>query len=418
MMPLCFPLLGFQLVFVFAGVLCTLHCYDIVATCVATSHCVAGNNMQYIVGDGGFKDENVRDAALFQGCICVEGYDCQLFHSPEFSVPCGAGIVKRTHDGVLLEKVPARCEDCQCIEAPGQGEGDRVVMEVSRIILSSVPRSGNGWMRKLLELSTGVGTETVFHEKFTVEDEFGNGREVKSAVYRKRTGLFAPDCGLINDCDRVKMSEGRGVIVKSHFPFIPSHEVQNLEMGNASDVGVGVFHILPIRNPLDNFDAWNRYLQQYNKEMMNLTRFLDEWTRHHVFWQEKLPYSLVQKYVYRFEDMNDEDKRKKILNTLMLKGNLAWLLDTRDVDANFGLNDKRLQMRKNGHVDQLTLVDGYMRYTEEEITLAITKTKPLLQRYGYYHLYIHWLKMRREYDKFLQEAQNEFKPNGYQLNIQ
>lgn len=65
--------------------------------------------------------------------------------------------------------------------------------------------------------------------------------------------------------------------------------------------------ILPVRNPLDNFDAWRRYLDRRGPEFKSkqdhqtLAAFTEAWLQFHNFWfAQNIPIT-----TYRYEDITD-----------------------------------------------------------------------------------------------------------------
>ena len=145
----------------------------------------------------------------------------------------GEGLLLRVHDPVglrLEERAPARRQH-----------------GLHRIVLSTVPRSGNGWIRGLLEGATGLATESVFPEP--------------DAIYSNRSRAYGKGCGWLNDCEHVRRSRGdEPVVVKTHFPFVTKEgiDIKGYIRRGVSDAGDASYLILAVRNPLDNYDAWMR----------------------------------------------------------------------------------------------------------------------------------------------------------------
>lgn len=199
-----------------------------------------------------------------------------------------------------------------------------------RIILATVPRSGNGWMRGVLETITRRATHSVFPEG--------------SASARSRADNYtlaqATPCGYLNDCSIVRpVAVGDGFIVKTHFPFTsglslkvpilgllamipasgdtlsnmaPLDEAHGglfwhvsdknwstvvepgitaaVERGESDVAGEAAYYLLAVRNPLDNFDAWIRYTAakkdatKWAWPYRTIREFVTAWARHHRFW--------------------------------------------------------------------------------------------------------------------------------------
>lgn len=85
-----------------------------------------------------------------------------------------------------------------------------------KVVFASVPRSGNSWLRQLLELATGRATETVFRERYTtpvITEEQGHmvagDKTYVEAQFSERTTAYGDNCGRIDDCARVRRSQDR-----------------------------------------------------------------------------------------------------------------------------------------------------------------------------------------------------------------
>lgn len=249
-------------------------------------------------------------------CVCAQGSRCVFGGTEERPGPsCGHGIVQ-TGDGLfdrqdglprrrgpycrgggqqeqrqplraadsllspLHRRFPEDCTACRCEEGKAANP---------RIIFASVPRSGNGWMRLLIERATGRATESVFNEKFMSGPP--QQRTQKTSSQSAQTDLFGHRCGLLGDCDRVvRASDQESVVVKTHSPFLISTHSPYAAAAPGdppvSDAGVGAFALLAVRNPLDNYNAWVRYEEARGNRSAHKHRtlddFLDAWSHHHL----------------------------------------------------------------------------------------------------------------------------------------
>lgn len=99
--------------------------------------------------------------------------------------------------------VPEQCTTCSCEPMDEPGPPPR------KIIFASVPRSGNTWMRFLLEQATNISTETVYSE--TIPQRDTNGTEIGRlhATFSPRTTAYGHECGLIGNCSQLHRSHGR-----------------------------------------------------------------------------------------------------------------------------------------------------------------------------------------------------------------
>lgn len=108
----------------------------------------------------------------------------------------------------------------------------------SAVWLATVPRSGNSWLRNLLEEASGIATEAVF----VGEPCFTPAKETSCK------------CGQSGDCTHVHLHHGADkYVIKTHFPFLGPN-VNLLELNKPIEKAV-----LTVRNPLDNYFAWNQF---------------------------------------------------------------------------------------------------------------------------------------------------------------
>ncbi|EDQ84509.1 uncharacterized protein MONBRDRAFT_12755 [Monosiga brevicollis MX1] len=263
-------------------------------------------------------------------CLCPPDNACRVRHTGRSSPACGHQIlfVKSR----LRDRVPADCENCVCRQVP---------IVLPRFIMASIPRSGNTWSRDMVELITRRASHS---------DDF--------------------------------------VIAKTHSPFIYVRKGHQRELTNFSDVGIGNFHILPTRNPLDNHDAWLRWLDKegHSPQIVNwpLDRFIDHWINFHVTWHNTLPLANIPKFVYRFEDLSSFDMRARIFhrlaNVLPYGPREAGDEVIRDMAGiKQVLQDRRVAtLTTNNHANYDVLWNGYKRYSAANITYVLERTRPAL----------------------------------------
>ena len=174
-----------------------------------------------------------------------------------------------------------------------------------RIVLATVPRSGNGWIRGCLEGATGQATHSVFPE--TLGDVH--------AEWDGDTLAYGSQCGWLQDCEMVgSVATGRPFVVKTHFPFTSngngSHRAteawiaESVRSGRSDVSGEVDYIILQVRNPMDNYDAWLRYNERKHIQLFeyaSVREYVAAWVRHMEFW-------LAQpgpKAVYQYELLVD-----------------------------------------------------------------------------------------------------------------
>ncbi len=69
-------------------------------------------------------------------------------------------VITRGPSGVHLHATTTNILSAK--EAPR--DGDIKTANTYRLVIATIPRSGNGWIRGLIEAATGIGTESVFPE--------------------------------------------------------------------------------------------------------------------------------------------------------------------------------------------------------------------------------------------------------------
>jgi hypothetical protein len=138
-----------------------------------------------------------------------------------------------------------------------------------RLLLASVPRAGNGLLRHVLELATGVPTGAVYAEQ---------GERVE------RFDAFFRPCGFTRKCAiaSVNASLHGAAFVKDHFPFHPP------QVNDSTCVSAV---LLIERHPVESYIAWHAF---YNGTLNYSTaaflrhwppsRFQTAWLQHRAFW--------------------------------------------------------------------------------------------------------------------------------------
>eukprot|EP00730_Choanoeca_flexa_P015831 TRINITY_DN7356_c0_g1_i3.p1 TRINITY_DN7356_c0_g1~~TRINITY_DN7356_c0_g1_i3.p1 ORF type:complete len:442 (+),score=26.84 TRINITY_DN7356_c0_g1_i3:74-1399(+) len=344
-------------------------------------------------------------------CVCPSQHICVV--ATKAPVPCGLGQVA---DGYhIMDKAPAQCIDCSCLnivdyasylqneDSAQPKEQDRsmsalAAMSVSdfpaRIIFASIPRNGNSWMRQLVEAATGVATESVHHERYRVPVSIDASEKITvTTELSLRTWTYGSDCGRGNFCDSVhRARQGEPLIVKTHAPFLVKRSTAAAHDG--SDAGIGAFLLLPIRNPLDNWQALCRYQNRTGGggPPLTLAQFLEKWTHHHDYWQRHAQLHQVPAFSYRFEDMDQH--RERILDIFLHQSGLWGRYRLNRDSVNRAMEIKRLRpLTTTSHASLAYFSNAYTQYTPEQIrqVLAYTPARQWLQLYGYHTLYETWL---------------------------
>ena len=120
----------------------------------------------------------------------------------------------------------------------------------------------------MLEAASGLPTGTVFKSESLIHHDDSSVKEDSHAhvVWDKRAGLYVPPCGVRNECDKVRMRDTSVLFAKSHAPFLVDKLREAEGYADVADVGIGASVVVAVRNPLDNYYAWHRYLKDKHKE--------------------------------------------------------------------------------------------------------------------------------------------------------
>eukprot|EP00038_Savillea_parva_P017177 m.19318 g.19318 ORF g.19318 m.19318 type:complete len:442 (-) comp3679_c0_seq1:54-1379(-) len=335
---------------------------------------------------------------------CSKGHMCVVrppFVPDDKALPshiaCGHGL---SDPAVLprVDTIPTNCSQCSCV--PG-------TPPTRLCIFPTVPRSGNTWMRRMLESASGAPTRTVFKAEHLKHHDDSSIVEDDHAqvVYEPRTGLYIPPCGVSNECDKVTVHNASVVIAKSHSPFlmtsgreeyVPRETGVTWPEGTTADIGIGSSVVMAVRNPLDNYYAWHRYLKDKHREEHTgtFTDYLARWRRHMRHWKQNARQHNIPTLVYRYEDLFDDNCRVSVVRGAL---QLSGLYDE------LQLTEGNVQSAR-AFVPTRELESALVRYrteektayeaTEEEVQAALNE--PLVEEFGYAGLFRAWLEMGQQ----------------------
>eukprot|EP00040_Diaphanoeca_grandis_P007602 m.41575 g.41575 ORF g.41575 m.41575 type:complete len:330 (-) comp18857_c0_seq2:439-1428(-) len=221
----------------------------------------------------------------------------------------------------------------------------RKTMNRTRISLSTVPRTGNHWLRSLITAYSKELTGAVWVEGGTWDEE---------------CGCYFP---------RVRPSQQhprRVFFVKDHAPFQPM-----LHKDNTYDYywGNTTFHIMTVRNPFDSRKSWNLFISS-KRPPTSVEDYMWAWTGHYTYHHAHT--STLPMFTMRYEDM-----------VLDLKGSLSQMFaslppDTLDFDAD---------LIETLYADVIPRAGscglGLYNTTHEELMFVKTSFDIMLKRYGY-----------------------------------
>lgn len=156
-----------------------------------------------------------------------------------------------------------------------------------RIPLSTVPRSGNTMLRRLIEYATLVSTEHIFPNN-------------EGGLYSNRTGTYGYAHGIVEDT-RVRRSCGNdAAIIKTHYPFQP----QFLQGCISASITI-------VRHPVDNWIAYLMDMIRTGKVpdiyaaqlQLPFWKFHSLWKKHHRFWLDIRKEMRIPIVTVRYEDL-------------------------------------------------------------------------------------------------------------------
>jgi len=207
-----------------------------------------------------------------------------------------------------------------------------------RIFMTTVPRSGNTWLRQILEQVTAVATGSEYVEGGQYIAKYGahfparGEKEIKSAcggTSFAHAGSFLVKHTHQNCVTQVHYPSGNEpVVVKGHSPW-GSFNVPETISNNT-------FHLIVIRNPIDNWRACLGYYQLRPEnaaedftKCFRLRKYIDHWLAHVHYWvhQKDIPV-----YVIRYEDMLIDPAEAVTRLLRVLPGTYPKVRSKRDVE--------------------------------------------------------------------------------------
>jgi len=209
-----------------------------------------------------------------------------------------------------------------------------------RVYLATFPRSGNHWMRYLIEDATHISTGTVYRDSDPphLKDPFP-------------WEAFSTDGGYRKDCRDPRPFEP--FVVKTHYPALGKQPFDGRRYK-------AVIRI--VRHPVDSFYSWYVYKkgneQTIPRDLLEL--MVRKWKRFQEYWE-------VQPNVttFRYEDMM-LDLKKHVRKTLNVIG---YKYTQEDLDYAVEMNQPRGGVLK--HLEHFTHDD--LQYIQKELGALMVK---------------------------------------------
>ncbi|CAM9143526.1 unnamed protein product [Ectocarpus sp. 4 AP-2014] len=187
-----------------------------------------------------------------------------------------------------------------------------------RVHMPSVPRTGSTWFRAMFETATSQpsfsmwqegGTFKEHYRAFSSDDPCGASLDHMEGRLQSQKKFACRDLRPPNATSPI--------LYKSHTPFFPSYNKPSLMPEETCML------VLLVRNPIDNHDAWQRYM--HHKSIV-VREYLPLWQGHLSHWVAAA--GDIPIYVFRYEDMllRAEEVLRRILHAL--PGGWNWSEDS------------------------------------------------------------------------------------------
>jgi len=218
----------------------------------------------------------------------------------------------------------------------------------NRVYLATYPRSGNHWVRYLIEEATGIATSSVYQDHVP---------EHLPTIFR--WGGYCADHGYEGLSSYPE--NGQIAIVKTHFPASSATPFDKLPY---------VRSIRIIRHPIDCFYSLYLYKQNYPFKPYYfliprkfLYKYIKSWSRFQKYWD-------AQKNVVtiRYEDLH----RDPILHLGIILKRLGYSVSSEDIQRAVTKYPPR------GH-----LLKHLEHFTKEDLSIMESHLGSLMRQYGY-----------------------------------
>ena len=215
--------------------------------------------------------------------------------------------------------------------------------EWDKVYLASFPRSGNHWVRFLVEEATHIATSSVYRD---------NNFPHLPTIFP--WGGYCTDHGYSGNCRYPTKADP--VLLKTHYPYLP-------KMIDSDFSSV----ICLIRHPVDAFWSFHIYKQKTKKlikiNKKQLADFIAGWKTFYEFWAKQPNVLFV-----RYEDL--QENTAQYLSSILQTAGFSFSHD--DVDRAVAKYPPRGTMLK--HI-------GF--YDDESIEIIRSRILDVMNRFGY-----------------------------------
>lgn len=224
----------------------------------------------------------------------------------------------------------------------------------NRIYLATYPRSGNHWIRYLIEEVTHIATSSVYRDK----DPNDSDPEHLPDIFP--WGGYCSNHGYKGNC--VYPSNGETVVVKTHFPAL----------------GASLFDKLPynltiriIRHPVDSFYSFYLWFQAFQHPLPprrmiprnDLLQFIQSWRQFQKYWDQADNVLTI-----RYEDLYNDP---------------AYYLRLVMQATGYPFNQEDIERAIAKYPPMGGLLKYHQYFTREDLLIIQTELGDLMQQYGY-----------------------------------
>lgn len=216
-----------------------------------------------------------------------------------------------------------------------------------RVYLTSYPRSGNHWIRYLVEEASHIATASVYHDK--------------EPLHMKKVfpwGGYCCDHGYEGNCRYPNKNDL--VLIKTHFPSQPDKVTDFDRLPYKMAIRI-------VRHPVDSF--YSRYVRRPEGPLQEtvptdrVERFIKSWRQFQAYWNKR-PNVLT----IRYEDLLDNPfvELKKILEVLQ-----------------YQISDEDIARAVMQHPPQGFMLKSQNKFTDADLKLIDEKLEDLMAQFGY-----------------------------------
>ena len=231
-----------------------------------------------------------------------------------------------------------------------------VASEWQKVYLASYPRSGNHWVRFLIEEATGIATGSVYPDQGGIDH---NDPDALHLPYLFPWEGYCTNHGYNGNRRYPRISDF--VVIKTHYPSSqPSGELRCLTYIKA---------ICLIRHPLDSFYSFFLYQNYISNDPDNrmptdrLKNYIRCWKQFYKFWEEQKNVLFI-----RYEDLY-ENPHEYFTEILSAIGN--------------SFSDEDVQRAINKYPPKGGMKKHFHHFSEQDKEFIKYELQDFLVRYGY-----------------------------------